>query len=132
MICNNCGRSPYNEEANFCEYCGSPLREHLQMAYHMEPQRQTIHQTEPGEQPISFLNWLGSYGLLFIPVVSWVMLFVWAFSNTTPKTKKNWARATLIFMGVIVIITMYLMGSSVYRDILNGNLDLSSYSQGLS
>jgi hypothetical protein len=90
---------------------------------------------ENTDKPISFLNWLGTYALLLIPYAGWLafitLLFVWAFSKNTPVSKKNWARANLIFTAVtIIIIVVYLiilLNSSMFQNILNGTFDYNSY-----
>ena len=138
MVCNTCGRSTVNDDANFCEYCGGSYREHVHTVINTAPQSQIAAERENKEKPISFLNWLGTYGLLLIPFVGWliylVMLFIWAFGNKTPESKKNWSRATLIYTAVSVILAivilisylMYFMNSPMYQDMLNGTFDYNS------
>ncbi len=160
MKCNVCGRQTQNEEANFCEYCGGSFREHMQNSINMPPQNQGIPYPGgpmnnmgpmPGhgmpntpyivqnEKPTSFLNWLGTYGLLFIPLAGWlaflVLLFIWAFSDNTPTSKKNWARATLILVGILIVVFIIyiiaIMNTPMYQDIyqqmMNGTFDSESY-----
>ncbi len=125
MTCHTCGRQIQNETANFCEYCGASFREHAQTApvSGMGQPFFSRTYTEPAsnmmagmpqtatEQPTSLLGWLGRYAVLFVPFVNIVMLLVWAFSNTTPVNKKNWARATLIFLAVVFILFMSYMAA---------------------
>ena len=164
MKCENCGRNIPNEEANFCEYCGSSFREQRQAPNHISPKEQenqrdnrmqyanmnmygsapsqVIAPTTVGqEKPGSFLSWLGLYGLLFIPFVGWILfliiVFLWAFGNNTTVSKKNWARATLVFIGVLVVIFIVLtaimlvsyapMYQEMYKMIENGTFNNSSY-----
>ncbi|MHB8127466.1 MAG: hypothetical protein ACYDEX_00505 [Mobilitalea sp.] len=160
MKCNICGRQSQNEEANFCEYCGSSFREHVHTALNSTT-REQIHgeaggysgsmamqmtdraagQTGSGstetDKPISFLNWLATYGIIFIPffggIIFIVQLFVWAFSNNAPANKKNWARATLIFVGVSTVIIIFLLilwimvtiSSPIYQEMM-GTLNYDS------
>lgn len=133
MICKTCGRNAQNEEANFCEYCGSSFRERVQTVVNAAPQKQIVAETIGSEKPVSFLNWLGSMAillaLLFIPIplvgmiIFMAVLCVWAFGNNTPISKKNWARASLIFVGVLFIlmtILMYtIMSNPVFQDYMN-------------
>jgi len=114
MKCNICGRQSQNEEANFCEYCGSSFREHVHTALNSTPREQigasgrysgsmamqmsdgAAGQTGAGatesDKPISFLNWIATYGIIFIPFVGGIIfivqLFIWAFSNNSPSSKK--------------------------------------------
>lgn len=158
MRCNVCGRQSQNEEANFCEYCGSSFREHMQAPFPMPSREQgnpygngptpMMHgnnmaqgnRNTEGKESISFLNWLGTYGLLFIPIVGWlvfiIMLFIWSFSNNTPTSKKNWARATLIYAGVMIIIAIALfvmfylpLYQQIYQQMMNGTFDYNSYNE---
>ena len=157
MICNNCGRQIQNEAANFCEYCGASFREQAQASRHetgksfnsvpgiqqeippMKPQN--IMFGVPGgiqEKPISFMSWLGTYAILgalmFIPYLGWIgliaLLLFWSFSNKTPATKKNWARVTLIFVGIVIMIifVILLAFTSIYsQQILDGTFDWNNY-----
>jgi len=153
MKCNVCGRHTQNEEANFCDYCGSPFREHMQAFYDIQKERYAQEQnmyserTAPNVQhnmqqeskPVSFLDFLVSYGLFFIPFAGWlifiIMLFIWAFSNSTPPSKKNWARATLIFVGVLavfmILYLMYIITSPIFQDMMSGAFDYNQYIQSL-
>jgi len=146
MRCNVCGRYTNNEEANFCEYCGSPYREHFQ-AYHDLQQNNGQNRYNYGEnrgyqqenKPVSFLDFLASYGLFFIPFAGWliflVMLFIWSFSNNTPVSKKNWARATLIFVGIMMLFMvfymMYVISSPIFQNMINGSFDYNKYIQSI-
>jgi succinate dehydrogenase/fumarate reductase cytochrome b subunit len=70
-------------------------------------------------------DWIVSLILCCIPCVGIIMLFVWAFSKTEPKSKSNWAKAQLIFVGVVlvlyIIIIIIAAGStySAYSSMLN-------------
>lgn len=147
MVCNTCGRYSHSEDANFCEYCGSSFRENRNIAFNSLPQNQPYGQAAPikiekdnsTSKPVSFLNWLGTYALLLIPyaggLVFIVMLFVWAFKEDTPESKKNWARSTLIFVAVMIIFLviniMILLNSGILQSMLNGTFDFNSYSNSL-
>lgn len=145
MKCNICGRQSQNEEANFCEYCGSSFREHVHTVLNSTPQER-LHGGADGfsgsmamhtDKPISFMNWLVTYGIIFIPIfggiIFIVQLFIWAFSNNAPANKKDWARATLIFVGVSTVIIIFLLilwimatiSSPIYQEII-GSLDYDS------
>lgn len=133
MVCDTCGRNTQNEEANFCEYCGSSFREQPIKYNENTTQQPEAILAEGKEEPISFINWLGTYGMIFIPIVGWiislVMLFVWAFQKNGSKTKKNWARATMIFLVVYFTLAMllfsYMMSGVInnpaFQDILQGS-----------
>lgn len=136
MVCQACGRNTENENANYCEYCGTSYRENKNVIYE-SVEKENIRTSEVVEKSIeneekstSFKNWLGSMLLPFIPgvglIIYIVMLFVWAFSSETPKSKKNWARASLI-VGVIgfIFIVYFLMSTTM--DLINSGFDFNSY-----
>lgn len=92
MICKTCGRTIKNEEANFCEYCGSSFRERDNISFPSVQQEQMKAEAQgqagampsvtfPGmmdeaaverrtldrsqlEKPMTFLEWLGNYGII--------------------------------------------------------------------
>ena len=48
--------------------------------------------------PISVGEWIITTIILAIPIVGFIMLFVWGFGNNTQPSKANWAKATLIMI----------------------------------
>ena len=54
---------------------------------------------------MSLKDWVISLIISVIPVVGFVMLLVWAFSDSVNPNKKNWSRAMLI---------MYIIGIALY------------------
>ena len=122
MTCKTCGRKSLNEEANFCFYCGESFREHVGLDVKSLPQQHEEKEKEEQsastrsdlkDEPVSFMNWLASYGLMFIPYVGPIafigFLIYWSVTNKASQTKKNWAKATLIFIIVnLVIFILYV------------------------
>lgn len=130
MKCKNCGREPNNNEANFCDYCGDAFRE---VNIHIEKEENTkeIVELESGK-PISVFNWLGSMSLSLIPLVGPLvyigMLFVWAFGKNTLTSKKNWARAMLLFILISIILLMMSLSTMIAdpasKDMINNLLKM--------
>ena len=56
-------------------------------------------------QVMSLKDWVISLIISVIPVVGFVMLLVWSFSDSVNPNKKNWSRAMLI---------MYVIGIALY------------------
>lgn len=71
---------------------------------------------EAAERPMTFANWLVILLLPFIPLIgSFVylgLLFVWSFGSKATKTKKNWARATLVVLVIAVFMLLYYFGGA--------------------
>ncbi len=141
MVCNNCGRQIRNEEANFCEYCGHSFREQQQQAAvnpvlpnPILPKQLAVVQ-EKEDKPLTFLSFLGSYGIFFIPVIGSllfpIMLLVWSFSSKVSATKKNWARATLIFIILFFMYIVYMLLDALmipaFQELLKGNIDSGEF-----
>ena len=59
--------------------------------------------------PISISEWLVNYLLLAIPLVGIIMLFMWAFGDERNETKKNWAKAHLILVGIVVLLYAFIL-----------------------
>ena len=54
-------------------------------------------------------DWLVTFLIICIPIVGTVMMFVWAFGNTSQENKKTWAQAGLIFSLIIMVIYSFIM-----------------------
>ncbi|MEC0230582.1 hypothetical protein [Paenibacillus alba] len=56
---------------------------------------------------LSVKDWMITILLLAIPIVNIVMLFVWAFSGGVNPTKANYAKASLIW--AVIGIVLYII-----------------------
>jgi len=67
-------------------------------------------------QPMSIGNWIVTYLIMIIPIVNIVMLFVWGFGDNTQPSKANWAKATLIWFSIFIVLYLVffvaIIGSS--------------------
>jgi uncharacterized Zn finger protein (UPF0148 family) len=65
----------------------------------------------PDTQPVSIGGWIGVMLLTCLPIVNLIMLFVWAFSSSTKKSLKNYARAALILalIGVVLVVVVSII-----------------------
>ena len=61
------------------------------------------------EEPMKVGEWLISLLIMMVPCVNIVMMFVWAFSSTEKKSKSNFFKAELIFMGIILVLYLILI-----------------------
>lgn len=50
------------------------------------------------EKPMSLKEWIMILFITAIPVVGFIFLVIWAFDKSITETKRNYARAALIFM----------------------------------
>ena len=63
-------------------------------------------QFENNYQPLKVSDWVLTIFLAAIPLVGLILLFVWAFSSETHPSKANWAKATLIWYAIGIVLSM--------------------------
>jgi hypothetical protein len=80
------------------------------------------------DEKMSVGDWLITLIVAAIPLVGIIMLFIWSFSSSTPASKSNWAKATLILFAVMIflyILFFALFGASIFgyldQDYINSN-----------
>jgi len=59
-------------------------------------------------KPITVGDWMITILIMIIPIVNIVMLFVWGFSSTTHPSKANWAKASLLWFAIIIVLYIIL------------------------
>lgn len=67
-------------------------------------------------------SWFLTIFLTSIPLVNIILLLVWAFSHSTPLSKRNWARAMLIWMlaAFVLFFVMAILGGLGMMALENG------------
>jgi len=65
-------------------------------------------ENETSSPVVSIGDWVLTCLITAIPVVGFVMLFVWAFSGSTNPSKANWAKATLIWFAVVIVLYIFI------------------------
>jgi len=67
-------------------------------------------------EPMSMKDWFITLLISYIPLVGLIMLIVWAFDSNTNVNKKNWAKASLIWMliGIGIAIIIFVIFMSVF------------------
>ena len=63
-----------------------------------------------GYQPMTIGDWIVTFIISYIPLVGFIMLFVWAFGDGTHPSKKTWAQAYLIMMVIAIILMIIFFG----------------------
>ena len=69
------------------------------------------------EEPVTKGEWALCYFLMMIPCVGIIMMFVWAFSSTEKKSKSNFFKVQLIFMGIIFVLYLLLFLFALFMGI---------------
>ncbi len=67
---------------------------------------ETTHQQEA---TLSVKDWVITLLIAAIPIVGFIMLFVWGFGDATNTNKANWAKATLLWMAILVAFYSIVM-----------------------
>ena len=65
----------------------------------------------PQYTQISVGEWVITIIIIAIPIVGFIMLFVWGFGSNTQPSKANWAKATLIMIGISIVLSFLFLGS---------------------
>lgn len=60
------------------------------------------------ESVVSLRDWMFTLFLISIPVVGFILLLVWAFDQNTKESKRNWAKATLLW-GLIILVFYFVV-----------------------
>lgn len=98
--CGNCGVT-LDDSASFCTNCGAQFTA-TQPAF---PQA-------PAKEPVSVGGWIGRSLIPCIPLVGGIvyliMLFVWSGNTKKEDSFRNWAKAQLIVMAVVIVLTILL------------------------
>lgn len=79
-------------------------------------------------KPMTIGDWLITFIIQAIPLVGIIMIFVWAFGDSTHPSKKTWAQATLIMM-LIVIVLMIIFFAAIWTllgSIFSGGYNIKS------
>ena len=98
MVCNSCGRSTDNENANFCEYCGAstPVRKNGGFQYTGSAYNGTDGRSNSNQEPVSFGIWYISplfHGIGFLVLL--------VSDKTRPRKELGWA--TLVYMAITLL-----------------------------
>jgi len=106
--CPNC-RSSFDEKLAICPYCGTIVNNNSPAYY---PPNYPAYPQSSGKEPISVGGWIGRCLIPYIPFVGGlvylIMLFIWTGDNQKEETFRNWAKAQLIVMAVVIVVSIIL------------------------
>ncbi len=70
---------------------------------------------------MSMKDWFITLLISYIPLVGLIMLLIWAFDSTTNLNKKNWAKASLIWMlvGIGLAIIILVVFASIFMGVIS-------------
>ena len=96
--------------------------QYREQQYYQQPQFNGQHYYpqqayDPTTKPMTLGDWILTYLLLLIPGLNIVLVFVWAFSSRTNKSKKSFFQLQLILIIISVILSIIFY--SVILDAIN-------------
>ena len=74
---------------------------------------------------MSVKDWFLTLLITYIPLVGLVMLLVWAFDSNTNLNKKNWAKASLLWMvvGIALAIIFFVVFMGAFLSMVGTNME---------
>jgi hypothetical protein len=83
-------------------------------------EQQVQHPSQPAAESMSVKDWFLTLLITYIPLVGLVMLLVWAFDSNTNLNKKNWAKASLLWMvvGIALAIIFFVLFMGAFIGLL--------------
>ena len=95
-VCNNCGTS-LQDNATFCTNCGKQFVNSVQRS---------------DKTPVSIGGWIGRSLIPYIPLVGGIvyliMLFIWSGDTKKEDSFRNWAKAQLIVIGIVLVLSIII------------------------
>ncbi len=111
-------QEPYQQQYQQQPY-QEPYQQQYQQQFYQDPYQQPYpqqpyYQQPPYsqqmelEEPVKMSEWMITWLIMMIPCVNIIMMFVWAFSKTEKKSKSNFFKAYLIFMGILLVLYLLI------------------------
>ncbi len=79
-------------------------------------EQEPIYDQNP--KPVSTGDWMITILITAIPIVGFIMLFVWAFGGGSNPSKANWAKATILWFLIAIflyVVVFYFIFTNMTR-----------------
>ena len=80
-------------------------------------------ETQTQAQVLTVKDWIITILITAIPLVGFIMLFVWAFGSNENPNKSNWAKASLIWVAIVMVLRFFLWGTIAALFFAGGGAD---------
>jgi hypothetical protein len=80
-------------------------------------------ETQTQAQVLTVKDWIITILITAIPLVGFIMLFVWAFGSNENPNKSNWAKASLIWVAIGMVLMFFLWGTIAALFVAGGGAD---------
>lgn len=114
MFCSNCGRE-VSEDARVCDNCGEcilPPPDETEAFCTKDGQDvfcNEEHVINKQNKPLSMLGFLAMQIALLIPVVGFILMFIWSFGRNTNANRKAYARSILVWLLVFCVVILFVI-----------------------
>lgn len=82
-------------------------QEHQSTPY---PEQNRYHQQEEVAPVMHFADWLVIMLIMLVPVLNAIMLIAWSMDKEANPNRRNWALASLFFIGIQAVLVFFVMG----------------------
>ncbi|MDE6530578.1 MAG: hypothetical protein K2K96_07370 [Lachnospiraceae bacterium] len=111
----NIGAQPTEQAQNpYMQPMQSQSAEQAPNPYLAPIQSQPAYQPPVESDDVSMGEWMWTMLLLYIPVVNFIMLIVWAFAGGTKASKANYCKAQLLWMLIFFCLSFVLTILAVF------------------
>ena len=88
--------------------------------------KKNIHMEEiqnANQKTMSVKDWLITLLIMAIPLVGFIMLFVYAFGHNENVNKQNWAKAQLIVLAIVIglMIVFFSVFGAIFSSAMAGS-----------
>jgi hypothetical protein len=83
-------------------------QEHQSTPY---PEQNRYQQQEEVAPVMRFADWLVIMLIMLIPFLNGIMLIAWSIDKNANPNRRNWALASLFFMGIQFVLFMVILGT---------------------
>ena len=66
-------------------------------------------QPAPQWPPMKVGQWIGTMLLMCIPLVNFILMFVWAFGSDVNPSKKSFFRASLLLAAIVIVLWIVIV-----------------------
>jgi hypothetical protein len=73
------------------------------------------------EAPMSVKDWVITLIVTALPMIGFIMLFVWGFGGNAPTNKANWAKAALLLYAIGIVLAIAFYGTILGFVLASGN-----------
>lgn len=115
-----------NQNGDQGQYQQQPYQQPYQQQPYQQPYQQQPYQSGDNgelEEPVSFADWMVTTLILCIPCLNIIMMFVWAFSSGTKKSKSNYFKAMLVWalISIVLMIVFIATYGAIFFSAMGGS-----------